>query len=537
MKKIIRITLIFLFLTSFVNTNGVNISSEDNPSVSISKNDLLILSDVQKVMNFVNAKSLNDRAVEQINLADKSYTEGVQFLKQGDIVKAKSSFKIALKNYKRAKLSDDALNYTYLQYAVTHQISDDSKDNKKVLRWLGYVTKSVSKDKDWTYNLAILSFLNKEEEKAAELLESVIKMDKFFFKAYGNLAAVYQTIGKDKKYEKTLSRLTYAQNLLAEKERKETLAAAKKKEKVNNGKANGKPKIETAPPKGIGLDESILNVKNDSKSIVENESIVNFDERARKKLREGQELFDEGAIFFNKGEFDLAIKSFKSSYKKFNQAKVSEYTLSKVYAHLAMSYFRSDNKRNKKKAMPIIDGLSKQIYSERDWNYNIAVMQYFIGSKDKAMSLLQKCNDIDKYFLLSYQNQIALYNEKEDLKKAKKVFNLHEKYKDELTEIYKEYVRTGVKKEGVDLSFLEGAIFRVFLGSFSEYNLPVDIYLHEDLLMVPLGDDYFDFICGNYNSFLKAEAYIEKLSLRDGYAESYIAAFKDGVRTDFSVSE
>ena len=187
--------------------------------------------------------------------------------------------------------------------------------------------------------------------------------------------------------------------------------------------------------------------------------------------------------------------------------------------------------------MPIIDGLSKQIYNERDWNYNIAVIQNFIGSKDKALSLLEKCNSLDKYFLLSYQNQIALYNEKEDFKKAKKVFNLHEKYKEELTEIYKEYVRTGVKKEGVDLSFLEGAIFRIFLGSFSEYSLPIDIYLHDDLVMVPLGDDYFDFMCGNYNSFIKAEGYLEKLSLREGYTQSFIVAFKDGVRTDFSISE
>jgi len=536
MKKIIRIALIFSFLTSFVSTYAVQSNSDDNTSVSISKNDLLILDDVQKVMNFVNVKNLNDRSSEQIKLADQSYSEGVQFLNQGDIVKAKSSFKIALKNYKRAKINDDALNYTYLQYAVAHQISDDIKDNKKVSRWLGYVTKSIYKDKDWVYNIAILNYLNEDEVKAAELLESVVKMDKYFFKAYGNLAAAYQAIGKDKKYEKTLSRLAFAKTSLAEKERKESLAAAKNKEKVKNGKV-GKPETVSAPPKGIELDVSLLKVKDDSKSILKNESIVNFDERSRKKLREGQDLFDEASIFFNKGEFDLAIKSFKSSYKKFNQAKVSEFTLSKVYAHLAMSYFRSDNKRNKKKAMPIIDGLSKQIYNERDWNYNIAVIQNFIGSKDKALSLLEKCNSLDKYFLLSYQNQIALYNEKEDFKKAKKVFNLHEKYKEELTEIYKEYVRTGVKKEGVDLSFLEGAIFRIFLGSFSEYSLPIDIYLHDDLVMVPLGDDYFDFMCGNYNSFIKAEGYLEKLSLREGYTQSFIVAFKDGVRTDFSISE
>ena len=45
-----------------------------------------------------------------------------------------------------------------------------------------------------------------------------IKMDKFFFKAYGNLAAVYQTIGDNKKSEKTLIRLASAQNAFAEKD-------------------------------------------------------------------------------------------------------------------------------------------------------------------------------------------------------------------------------------------------------------------------------------------------------------------------------
>jgi hypothetical protein len=156
---------------------------------------------------------------------------------------------------------------------------------------------------------------------------------------------------------------------------------------------------------------------------------------------------------------------------------------------------------------------------------------------DKALELLEKCNDLDKYFLLSYQNQIALHNDREDLKKAKRVFKTHEKYKDEITEIYKEYVRSGIKQEGIDLSFLEGAIFRVFLGVFSEYHMPVDIYLHDDLIMVPLGNDYFNFISGNFESYKAAERYLNKISVRDDYLDSFIIAFKDGVRTDFRVSE
>ena len=204
-------------------------------------------------------------------------------------------------------------------------------------------------------------------------------------------------------------------------------------------------------------------------------------------------MYDQGVVLFNSGEFPLAIKAFKSSLKKFNQAKVSQLTLSYVNTNLAMSYFRSSEKRDKKKVGPIIEMLSKQVYDDRDLTYNIAVMQYGLGKKEKAIELLEKCNSLDKYFLLSYQNQVAIHNELDDLKSAKKAFKNHEKYKNELTEVYKEYVRTGIKNSDVDLSFLDGAIFRVALGDFSEFNMPIDIYLHDDLITVPLGNDFFTF--------------------------------------------
>ena len=98
MKKIIRIALVFSFLVSIVNAYAVQTQSKDQPSVSISKNDFLFLSDAQKVMDFVNVKNLNDRSSEQIKLADQSYADGVQFLNQGNSVKAIASFKSAFKN-------------------------------------------------------------------------------------------------------------------------------------------------------------------------------------------------------------------------------------------------------------------------------------------------------------------------------------------------------------------------------------------------------------------------------------------------------
>ena len=361
-------------------------------------------------------------------------------MQQSENAKAILSFKTAYKNYKRARLNDDALNFPNLQLALAYELSNDTRNQKKVLRHLEVVTKSVEKEKEWLYNIAILNFLRGDKELkelAAEQLEAVIKLDKNFFKAYGNLAAIYQAINNPKKADKVLTRLKYAQDDLAEKQRKEQLALAKKKEKAKSSNKADKIEIKSVPPKGINIDPISLSLKTDGKSILKNESIIDFDDRLIKKLREGQEFYDQGVVLFNAGEFPLAIKAFKSSLRKFNQAKVSQLTLSYVNTFLAMSYFRSSEKRDKKKVLPIIEMLSKKIYDDRDLTYNIAVMQYGLGNVDKAIELLQKCNSLDKYFLLSYQNQVAIHNELDDLKSAKKAFRNHEKYKNELQKFIK----------------------------------------------------------------------------------------------------
>ena len=531
MKKIFLLILLLVAFSQQTVANNVNVSIVEEPSVSISVNDIIIVSDVEKIAQYAKAKNLSERALEQVKAADKAYEEGVKLLQQAKSQEAIASFKTAFKNYKRAKFNEDALNFSNIQLAIAHAMSSEARDRKKVSRYMELITKAIYKEKIWTYNIAILKSTINQELQAAELLESVVKMDKYFFKAYGNLAAVYQTVNEPKKASKTLSKLSAAQEMLAEKERKEQLASAKYKEK--NG--SQKPVKKEVHPEGIAPTPESLVAKGDAKSVMKHESIAAFDERTRKKIREGQQAFEEGVALFNNGEYDLASKSFKSSLKKYTQAKVKQATLNYITVQLAMSYYRSPNDRNKKKVIPLLEGLSKDIYKERDWVYSMAVMYYGLGKTEKSLELLHTCSDLDQYFLISYQNQVALYNEQKDLKSAKKSFKDHEKYKDELTQIYKRFVRTGVMQEGVDLSFLDGAIFRIALGEFNEYQLPIDIYLHEDLVIVPLGEDYFSYTCGNYKTFIKAEAYLKKLTTR--YPEAHITAFKDGVRTDFSNSE
>ena len=43
--------------------------------------------------------------------------------------------------------------------------------------------------------------------------------------------------------------------------------------------------------------------------------------------------------------------------------------------------------------------------------------------------------------------------------------------------------------------------------------MPIDICVHDDLITIPLGNDFYTFIArGNYDTFKKAENYLAKVS-------------------------
>ena len=173
MKKNIYIISIFVFANIY-SCIAKSISLQDNVVVSISQNDLIIVSDVSKIKKYAKLKDLSDRAAEQVRLADEAYLKGVQLLQQSENAQAILSFKTAFKNYKRAKINDDALNFPNLQLALAHQVSNDARNQKKVPRYLDLITKSVEKEKEWLYNLSILNYLNGKESIAAEQLEALL---------------------------------------------------------------------------------------------------------------------------------------------------------------------------------------------------------------------------------------------------------------------------------------------------------------------------------------------------------------------------
>ena len=171
MKKIFLLTLLLgAFCQYTAVANNINVSILEEPSVSISINDVIIVSDVEKIAQYAKAKNLSERALDQVKAADKAYEEGVKLLHQEKSQEAIASFKTDFKNYKRAKYNEDALNFTNIQLAIAHAISDEARDRKKVSRYMELVTKAIYKEKIWTYNIAILKSTINQEMEAAELL-------------------------------------------------------------------------------------------------------------------------------------------------------------------------------------------------------------------------------------------------------------------------------------------------------------------------------------------------------------------------------
>ena len=57
-----------------LHSKATNLLIDNDVVISISQNDLIIISDVSKVMKYAKTKGLSDRALEQIKIADEAFT-------------------------------------------------------------------------------------------------------------------------------------------------------------------------------------------------------------------------------------------------------------------------------------------------------------------------------------------------------------------------------------------------------------------------------------------------------------------------------
>ena len=172
MKKALIFLAALLIITSF---NYASASSIDTSyTAGITAFDWKPISDVDKVMQYENQKNLTKRAVQQAGLAADHYSEAVILMKNKEYLAAITEFKAAMKRYKRAKLSADAMNFIYTNMALSYANSGNQEDKSVANSLLTKITSKAYSDNQWAYNIAIAHYYAGNQDEAASLLSSVI---------------------------------------------------------------------------------------------------------------------------------------------------------------------------------------------------------------------------------------------------------------------------------------------------------------------------------------------------------------------------
>ena len=517
--------LIALLLTISVNT-AVASTIDTSYTQGLTAFDWTPISDVDKVLQYENTKDLSKRSIDQSKLAGEHYTLAVELMKNKEFTKAINELKSAMKRYKRAKLSDDALNYLRANMALSYSSTGNKEDLAVSKRFLDLITSKVYSDNKWTYNIAIAHHKTGNINEAASLLSSAIRKDEFYFQAYVTLEDIYRSSGNDQDADKVIERMTTAEEKLDSKNQKKS-SLAKRGEKNKNNKKD------VFIPTGKKPDVSNLKIVRKDDHLQFNK-IDKIDERSMIQIQEGIGEYNLGVKALSNKEYKTAQTHLKNTEKRLKRGKVTEDGLNFARGNLAISYLATGERRGVGQAKRYLKYLTPKIYKSRQWTYNMAVAQYAFSSASrgttkeeylkKSIKLFQKTIKQDKLFLPAYENLIYIYKEQNEDKKAINISNSLKKSRLKLMQSF--------SKEDQLSQGMEAYIFRLNLGTFGDFDTPADLFEEENLITVPISEQKTAYLAGMFYALDEAIAYQDKME-KKGYSTSFIVAFKDGEKLDF----
>jgi len=517
-----------LFLVTLLHTISINTSVASTIDTSYTEGltafDWTPISDVDKVLQHEKIKDISKRSIAQSKLAGEHYIAAIEFMKKKEYISAINEFKSAMKRYKRAKLSDNALNFIRANMALSYASTGNKEDLAVSQRLLDLITSKAYSDNKWTYNISIVQHKVGNENEAASLLSSAIRKNEFYFQAYITLEDIYRNSGNDKDADKVIDRMQTAEAKLIQKNQKTS--------SVGKGKES-KEKKKVYIPKGERPDVANLKiVKNDD--LLQFNKINKINDRSMIQIQEGIGEYNLGVKALGNKEYKTSQTHLKNTEKRLKRGKVTEDGLNFARGNLAIAYLATGEKRGNGQAKRYLRYLTPKIYKTREWTYNLAVAHYTFATnsrgstKDeymkKAIKLFRTSIKQDKLFLPAYQNLIYLYRELNDEKKALKTHNMYEKARGQLM---KSFSKQDQIAQGGD-----PYIFRVNLGTFGEFNTPVDLFGEEYLITVPISKQKTAYLAGIFYTLDEAIAY-QKSMKKEGYTTSFIVAFKDGEKLEF----
>ena len=211
----------FLLLVLITNINILTASTIDT-----SYTDHLIpfewtpISDVNKVLQYEKQKNLTKRSTQQTEIANGHYTEAIKLMNMKDYLSAIIEFQSAMKRYKRAKLSSDAMNYVNTNMALCYGNSGNKQDLAVAKRLLNLLTSKAYNDDKWAYNIAMAHYFAGNPGEAASLFELNYQKDEVNFPTYISLEAIYRNSGNTQDADKVRERMNTAEERLKKKKQK-----------------------------------------------------------------------------------------------------------------------------------------------------------------------------------------------------------------------------------------------------------------------------------------------------------------------------
>jgi TolA-binding protein len=522
-KRTLFSVAILLFAVSFTANSATTDTTKTSNLVPYTWQPI---SDVEKVLQYENTKDITKRSIDQSKLAGDHYTAAVELMRKKEYTAAINEFKSAMKRYKRAKLSDDALNFLRANMALSYSSTGNKEDYAVSKRFLDLITSKAYTDIKWTYNIAIAHNKVGNANEAASLLSSAIRKDEFYFQAYVTLEDIYRSSGNDKDADKVIARMQTAQAKLMQQNQK--------KESVSKGGNKTKNKKEGIYiPKGKKPDVTNLKIVKKDDHLQFNK-INKIDERGMIQIQEGIGEYNLGVKALSNKEYKTAQTHLKNTEKRLKRGKVTEDGLNFSRGNLAISYLASGERRGIGQAKRYLKYLTPKLYTVREWTYNIAVAQYAFSSESrgttkeeylkKSIKLFQKTIKQDKLFLPAYENLIYIYKENGEDKKALSMANSLKKARLKLMQSFSKQDQIA---QGGDTY-----IFRLNLGTFGEFDTPADLFEEEYLITIPISEQKTAYLAGMFYTLDEAIAY-QKSMKKDGYITSFIVAFKDGEKLEF----
>jgi hypothetical protein len=525
-KKTLFSIAILLFATNIFAINSISDTSYVDGLTAF---DWSPISDVEKVLQYENQKDIKKRTITNVKKAEDHYVAAYKLMANKEYQAAITEFKAAMKIYKRAKLSKDALNFINTNMALSYASTGNKEDLSVSKRFLELITSKAYTDPKWTYNIAIAHNKVGNDNEAVSLLSSIIRKDKFDFQVYVTLAAIYRNSGNWKDADKVKDRMQTAEAKLIQKNQKITAGGKETKE-------NKKRKEGAYVPKGKRPDVTNLKIVAKDDHLQFNK-INNINERSMIQIQKGIGEYNLGVKALSNKEYVTAQSHLKNAEKGLKRGKITKDGLNFTRGNLAISYLALDPKRGSGKAKRYLKYLTPKIYKTREWAYNMAVVHYAFASANpkrpnaesmkEAVKLFRTSIKLDKLYLPAYENLIWIYRNVEELKNDKKALKIYNAYDKARYELMKSFSKHEQISQGN-----EPYVFRINLGTFGEFDTPSTLFDKDHLITVPVSEQKTAYLSGMFYTLDEAIAY-QKSMKEEGYTVSFIVAFKDGEKLEF----